>query len=126
MAYNVLIVDDSVIIRNMVAKTLQMTGVELGQMHYASNGETALQILEDNWIDIVFADINMPVMDGEEMIRRMNDRDILSTVPVVVISTEQSRDKIGKLRELGISDYLTKPFMPEQFKEVVQKHLERD
>jgi two-component system chemotaxis response regulator CheY len=123
MAYNVLIVDDSVLIRSMVAKTLKVTGVPIGTYHYAAHGREALDKLERNWIDIVFADINMPVMDGIEMLDAMRSRDFLADIPVVVISTEQSEERIQKLKAKGVQDYLKKPFMPEQFKAIVEKHL---
>lgn len=118
-----LIVDDSGIIRTMVAKILRMTAIPLGEIRYASNGQEALDILGNHRIDIVFADINMPVMDGEELIREMLSRNIFPAVPVIVISTEQSKKKMDSLRALGVRDYLTKPFHPEQLMEVLQKYL---
>lgn len=118
-----LIVDDSGIIRTMVAKILRMTAISLGEIRYASNGQEALDILGNHQIDIVFADINMPVMDGEELIREMLSRNIFPAVPVIVISTEQSKKKMDSLRALGVRDYLTKPFHPEQLMEVLQKYL---
>jgi two-component system chemotaxis response regulator CheY len=126
MAYNVLIVDDSVLIRSMVAKTLNIAGVHVGEHHYAANGKEALDTLEKHWIDIVFADINMPGMDGIQLVDAMRSRDHLVDIPVVVISTEQSEERIRELQSKGVRDYLKKPFMPEQFKEVVAKYLEHD
>jgi len=126
MAYNVLIVDDSVLIRSMVAKTLNLAGVQIGKYHYAADGQEALNKLEKHWIDIVFADINMPVMDGIELVDSMRARDYLKEIPVVIISTEQSEERILELQAKGVRDYLKKPFMPEQFKEIVAKYLEHD
>ena len=126
MAYNVLIVDDSVLIRSMVAKTLNVAGIEIDTYHYAADGEEALNKLERNWIDIVFADINMPVMDGVQMVEAMRSRQHLKGTPVVIISTEQSEERILELQAKGVRDYLKKPFMPEQFKEIVAKYLEHD
>lgn len=125
MAYNVLIVDDSVLIRSIVAKTLNLAGIDVGRHHYAANGKDALDRLEKHWIDIVFADINMPVMDGIQLIDAMRARDYLTDIPVVVISTEQSEERIQELWAKGVRDYLKKPFTPEQFKEVVAKYLEK-
>jgi len=125
MAYNVLIVDDSVLIRSMVAKTLNVAGIEIDTYHYAADGEEALNKLERNWIDIVFADINMPVMDGVQMVEAMRSRQHLKGTPVVIISTEQSEEKIQQLRAKGVEDYLKKPFMPEEFKEIVAKYLDK-
>jgi two-component system chemotaxis response regulator CheY len=107
----------------MVAKTLEISDLDISQYHYAENGRQALEKLEENWIDIVFADINMPVMNGIEMIEEMNKKDLLSTIPVVVISTERSRERIDRLKKMGIRAYLQKPFAPEEFADVVRSLL---
>lgn len=124
MGYNVLIVDNSVIIRKMVAKTLGISDLDISGYYYAENGKQALEQLDENWIDIVFADINMPVMNGIEMIEEMNKRDLLTTIPVVVISTERSRERIDRLKSMGIGAYLQKPFVPEEFARVVKELLQ--
>jgi len=124
MGYNVLIVDNSVIIRKMVAKTLGISDLDISGYYYAENGRQALEQLDENWIDIVFADINMPVMNGIEMIEEMNKKDLLTTIPVVVISTERSRERIDRLKSMGIGAYLQKPFVPEEFARVVKELLQ--
>jgi two-component system chemotaxis response regulator CheY len=124
MGYNVLIVDDSVIIRGMVARALDISGVEVAQYFFASNGEIALQHLEQDDIDIVFADINMPVMDGEQMLQKMNERGLMADIPVVVISTERGSKRQQELRKQGVGAYLEKPFLPERLKEIVSELLE--
>ena len=124
MGYNVLIVDDSVIIRGMVARALDISGVEVAQYFFAPNGEAALQHLEQDDIDIVFADINMPVMDGEQMLQEMNERGLMQDTPVVVISTERGSKRQQELRKKGVGAYLEKPFLPERLKEIVSELLE--
>lgn len=123
MGYNVLIVDNSVIIRKMVAKTLSITDLDISEYYFAENGKQALEKLDEHWIDIVFADINMPEMNGIEMIEEMSRRKLLSEVPVVVISTERSRQRIDTLKEMGVQAYLQKPFVPEEFARVVKDLL---
>ena len=123
MAYNVLIVDDSVIVRAVVRKTLGLTGVPLGEIHEAGNGQEALAQLEKCWIDIVFADINMPVMNGIELVDQMIARDILKSSPVVIISTERSETRMAELRAKGVSAYLNKPFTPECLRDVITQVL---
>ncbi len=123
MGYNVLIVDDSPIIRKMVAKTLKISDLDISGYHFAENGRQALLVLEESWIDIVFADINMPEMNGMELIEEMVRRDLMATIPVVIISTERSRERIESLRQMGISAYLHKPFVPEEFARVVRDLL---
>lgn len=126
MGYNVLIVDNSVIIRKMVAKTLSISDLDISEYHFAENGKQALEMLEEHWIDIVFADINMPEMNGVEMIGEMNRKELLSTVPVVVISTERSKQRIEELKEMGVKAYLQKPFVPEEFTSIVKKLLHQN
>ena len=123
MGYNVLIVDDSMIIRKMVAKTLSISDLDIAECYYAENGRQALEQLRDNWIDIVFADINMPEMDGVELVAEMQKQDMLSSTPVVIISTERSRERIEALKNMGVQAYLQKPFIPEEFTRVVKELL---
>lgn len=116
MAYNVLIVDDSSTVRSVIEKTLHVAGVDLGNVYLAANGKEALELLQSNWVDIVFADINMPVMTGIEMIDKMDADGILSSIPVVIISTEGSSTRIEELKKKGIRGYIRKPFSPEKVK----------
>ncbi len=123
MAYNILIVDDSATIRAVIARSLQMAQVPINSLYEASNGEEALKILNDNWIDLVFTDINMPVMNGIEMITNMEKNDLISSIPVVVISTEKSSTRIEELQKKGIKGYIEKPFTPEAIESVIKKIL---
>ena len=123
MAYNILIVDDSAIVRAVVRKTLGLTGVAIGEIQEAGNGQEALEKLENSWVDIVFADINMPVMTGIELVDRMVERNILKTSPVVIISTERSETRMAELRAKGVSAYLNKPFTPECLRDVITQVL---
>lgn len=123
MAYNFLIVDDSMIIRKMIAKTLKISGLDIGEIFLAENGRQALDQLRKNWVDIVFADINMPEMNGIEMIEEMRSEDLLRSIPVIIISTERSRERIETLKAMGVKAYLRKPFVPEEFSRIVKKLL---
>jgi len=123
MAYNVLIVDDSRVTRAMVAKIVRMSGLDLGEIYEAGNGREGLEQLEANWIDVVFADINMPEMTGIEMVDRMSQSGVLATTPVVIISTERSVTRIQELKAKGASAYLKKPFTPENVKAVIEDVL---
>lgn len=124
MAYNILVVDDSRTVRTMISKTLGLSGIPIHELHEAENGAKALGVLEKAWIDLVLTDINMPEMNGIEMVQRMSEDGILKTVPVVVISTEGSQTRIDQLRNLGICGYIRKPFTPEAIKDVVTDVLE--
>lgn len=123
MALNILVVDDSTTVRAVIRKTLELAEVPVNTLYEASNGREALDILADNWVDLIFADINMPVMGGVEMIDKMNEDGILKSVPVVIISTEGSKTRIEQLKQKGVSAYLRKPFTPELLKQVVDDVL---
>jgi len=119
MAYNILVVDDSAIVRAVIKKTFKISGVDVGELFEAENGKEALEIVANNWIDLVFADINMPVMGGIEMLEKMSADGLLTTIPVVIVSTEGSSTRIEQLKSKGIRAYIRKPFAPELIRKVV-------
>jgi two-component system, chemotaxis family, chemotaxis protein CheY len=123
MSYNILIVDDSRTTRTVISKTLKLAGVSINHLHEAENGKVALKILEDNWVDLVLADINMPEMDGVEMVDRMARDGLLKTIPVVIVSTEGSQTRIEEMRAKGVKAYVRKPFTPELIKNLVEDIL---
>ncbi len=123
MAYNVLIVDDSSVARMVIGKTMLLSNQNIGDIHYATNGKEALDIIKDNWIDIVFADINMPIMNGIELINEMSADSLMNSIPVIVVSTEGSSTRIEELKAKGIKGYIRKPFTPEEISEILKKTL---
>ena len=121
MAFNILLVDDSFTVRAVIAKALQLADVDIGTLFEAGNGAEALEVLDKEWVDLVFADISMPVMNGEEFVERLNETGAIEDLPVVVVSSAGSEPRIQRLKELGVRDYIHKPFTPEQIREVVDK-----
>ncbi|HEY3293823.1 MAG TPA: response regulator [bacterium] len=121
MAYNILIVDDSGVTREVLTRTLRLCGMPLGEVYQAANGAEALKVLEEKWADMVFTDINMPVMDGMQFIAELQKRDDWQQLPVVVVSTEGSSSRVEELEKIGISGYIRKPFTPEQVAEMIGK-----
>lgn len=119
MAFNVLIVDDSDVIRSMIAKTLRLAQVPVANIFEAGNGKEALALLEDTWVDFVLADINMPVMNGAEMITRMRACPDTADIPVIVVSSEGATDRVDALSEAGVCAWVRKPFTPEEIRDVV-------
>jgi two-component system chemotaxis response regulator CheY len=112
MELNLLIVDDSSITRAMVIKTLRMAGIPLGEIYQASNGWEGLALLEKHKIDLALVDINMPIMNGEEMIETLRSNTKWATLPVIVVSTEGSQTRIERLYQLD-AKFIHKPFSPE-------------
>ena len=124
MSYSILVVDDSPLIRKMMKRTLGLSKLELGTIFEATNGKEALAVLEQEWVDVVLADIHMPVMSGTELIELMSRDQIMGKIPVVVVSAERSEPAIAHLKKLGICAHLMKPFTPEQVLETVTRVLE--
>jgi len=120
MALNILVVDDSETVRAIIAKTLRLAQVPINELFTAANGKEALEILSDNWVDLVFSDINMPIMGGVEMIEKMFADDVMKTIPVVVVSTEGSKTRMEELKTKGVKAYIRKPFTPELVRSVVE------
>lgn len=118
MAFNVLIVDDSAVMRAMIARVVRLSGVPLGQIHEAADGAEGLAVARDHWIDLVLLDVNMPVMDGEEMLRRLRATPEISHLPVIVVSTEGSEARRHALEALGV-DFIRKPFKPEELRGLI-------
>lgn len=120
MAYNILIVDDSATTRSIIARTLKIIpDVELGEIYQAGNGQEALDELDRSWVDIVFADINMPVMDGVTMVEKMAEHPDMKKIPVVIVSTEGSDTRMEELFRKGVRAYIRKPFSVEKVSEIL-------
>jgi len=124
MSYVVLIADDSAIVRSMVKKAIAMAGLDVAQVHEAANGKEALAVLAKTWVDVVFADINMPEMGGPELVKRMSGDPALAATPVVIVSSERSEARVDEMKRLGARAYVKKPFRPEHFREVIKGLLE--
>jgi two-component system chemotaxis response regulator CheY len=120
MALNVLIVDDSSVMRAMIRKTLNISGLPVAQVYEASNGAEGLEILDEQNVDLCLVDLNMPVMDGEEMIERLRREPDFIHLPVLVVSTEGSFTRISLLRQKG-AEFVHKPFTPEALREAVSE-----
>ena len=125
MSYSILIVDDSSVTRRVVRRSLEMAGLPLGEVIEAGNGIEALALLGKSWVDVVFADLNMPEMGGVELVRRMTKDPVLADIPVGVISSDRNAARRRELMRLGIRAYVSKPFRPEGLRDVVVDLLER-
>jgi two-component system, chemotaxis family, chemotaxis protein CheY len=118
VALNVLVVDDSAVMRQMVIKTLKLCGLPIGDVHQAGNGLEGLAVLEGNWVDLVLVDINMPVMNGEEMIEKLRANPETERLPVIVVSTDGSQTRIEMMQRKG-AGFVHKPFTPELLRDTI-------
>jgi two-component system, chemotaxis family, chemotaxis protein CheY len=122
--YDILIVDDSRAMRNFLRKALAMTCLEIGTVHEAVNGMEALGVLEEHSVQFIFSDINMPVMDGTVFIGELAKREITKRIPVLVVSTDSSRERMEQILCLGAKGYIAKPFSPEMLEREVTRLIE--
>jgi two-component system, chemotaxis family, chemotaxis protein CheY len=123
MAYRVLITDDSPAMRSFVRRVIELSGFELSHCFEAGDGEEALSVLRSEWVDAILTDINMPGVDGEELLRRLAADEMLRSIPAVVISTDATEKRISRLLSLGARGYVTKPFRPETLRAELERIL---
>jgi two-component system, chemotaxis family, chemotaxis protein CheY len=122
MALNVLVVDDSAVMRSMLIRTLRLSGLPLTNVYQAGDGVAALATLAEHDVDLALVDINMPVMNGEQLIEQVRADGRLAGLAVVVVSTEGSETRISALKARGAS-FIHKPFTPEQVRSTVLRVL---
>lgn len=123
MALRVLIVDDSPVMRAFIRRIILVSGMEGAEFLEASDGREALNILRQEWVDVVLTDINMPSMDGEQLVRSLEADDMLKTVPVVIVSIDGTESRMQQMLGLGARGYVKKPFMPEALGEELERVL---
>jgi two-component system chemotaxis response regulator CheY len=124
MAYNILIVDDSQTMRKIIQKSIILSGFEIGNCWEAGNGREALDLLNSRMVDLIFADLNMPVMNGSEMLKELQKDEKRRGIPVVLITTEGSEKRLEEAYALGIKGYIQKPFHPETIRDVLNQIME--
>ena len=119
----ILIADDSVTMRAMLIAIVE----ELGDYHIveASSGFEALRLLPRDHVDLILTDINMPDINGLELISYLRGNPNYKNIPVFIISTEGSAKDIEKGRQLGADEYLVKPFSPVTLQELIGHYLNK-
>ena len=117
MEPEVLVVDDSAAIRKILQRVLRQTGMALGAIREAGNGLEALEALRTWKPGLVLTDINMPGMDGLQLLAAIKGAAELREIPVVMITTEGGESKVAEAVRLGASGYVRKPFTADQIKE---------
>jgi two-component system chemotaxis response regulator CheY len=124
MESNILVVDDSAAIRKILQRVLRQTGMAIGEIHDAGDGQEALEALRTKEIGLVLSDINMPKMDGLQLLAAMKNTPQWRDIPVVMITTEGGETKVGEAVKLGAVGYVRKPFTADQIKEKLAGILE--
>jgi two-component system chemotaxis response regulator CheY len=118
MSKRILTIDDSKTMRDMLMLTLAEAGFDVLQ---AVDGQDGLDVLVNERVDVVITDINMPRMDGYEVIRQLRKNPSHKTTPILVLTTESEADKRNLAREAGATGWMVKPFDPDRLVETVRK-----
>lgn len=118
MAKRILTIDDSKTIRDMLMLTLADAGFDVLQ---AVDGKDGLNVLDREQVDVVITDINMPIMDGYEVIRHMRSNSAHKTTPILVLTTESEADKKNLARAAGATGWMVKPFDPDRLIATINK-----
>lgn len=116
---NILIVDDSATMRALLHRVVGLADLPIGTIYQAPNGLEALKILETYSVHALFTDLNMPVMNGMELLREVAKRDSWKNILRIVISTDGSKLRREEARELNVDLYVEKPFRPEVVRDVL-------
>ena len=124
MSFSVLVVDDSPAMRTFIRRVMDSSGFDVGSYLEAGDGQEALEILATSWVDIILTDINMPRMNGEELLGRLERNQLFRAIPVVVISTDSTDSRIERMLALGAKGYVRKPFQPETLRGELERILE--
>lgn len=117
----ILVVDDSRAMRGMIAGIIH--GRFLADVTECSSGLEALKVVPNQRFDLVITDINMPDINGLELIQFLRSNDRFSDIPLVVVTTESAPEKRQRAMSAGADAYLTKPFQPAQLTEVLERLL---
>ena len=121
MSFNVLIVDDSNAMRSVVRKVIHLSGFRMDNCYEAGNGKQALDVLSSEWVDVILSDIHMPEMDGFELLKEVHQHNVFKNIPVIMISTEGSLERVNEAYTLGAKGFIKKPFLPEELKRILHE-----
>jgi two-component system chemotaxis response regulator CheY len=116
---DVLIVDDSAAMRKILQRLVRQMDLPLGKIHEAADGIEAVDILKSHQVGLVLSDINMPRMDGLQLLARIKEMVHMKEVPIVMITTEGGQGKVMEAFQLGAIGYVRKPFTAAQIKDKV-------
>jgi two-component system chemotaxis response regulator CheY len=114
----VMTVDDSRTMRDMVSFTLRGAGYDVVE---AADGQQAMSAIATTKVDLVITDLNMPVMDGLTLIRKLRAIPAHRTLPILMLTTEADESKKAEGRAAGATGWIVKPFNPDKLVSVVQK-----
>ena len=121
MAGKILVVDDSLTVRRMIADMLANSEWQIIE---ALDGNDGLEKLEANPdVSLIFSDINMPWMNGLEMVEQIKQKENFNTIPICMLTTESAPESLEQAKNLGVNAYLVKPIQQAQLLAIVKNFL---
>ena len=121
MGLKLLLVDDSAVMRKMISRSLRQAGFEIDAMSEAGNGIEGLEVLKAGDVDLVLCDWNMPEMNGVDIVREVRKD---SKLPIIMLTTESSTEKVTEAMTAGADGFITKPFTPDKLSSKIQLVLD--
>ena len=115
MSYNVLIVDDSMVMRKIITKTLKECGLTIGKIYEAGTGDEGLTLIQENPVDLLLVDLHMPGMTGDVLVEKVREIPEKKEVSVIFISSETRSQRLEELIQ-GKIGFVHKPFTSEDLK----------
>jgi len=120
MAKSILLVDDAAVVRHIVSLTLRKAGYDVVE---AVNGKDALAKLDASSVELVLTDLNMPEMDGIELIRNLRKSSKFKFMPILMLTTVSQEDKKKEGKEAGASGWIYKPFHAIDLLSMIRKYV---
>jgi two-component system chemotaxis response regulator CheY len=117
-ALNILIVDDSAVMRAVIRRAIDLSGAPVANVYHVPHGAAAIAVLEAHAVDVLFTDINMPVMNGVELLREIEARG-WTHLTRIVVSTDGSETRREEVSALGVRLMVEKPFAPEAIRDAL-------
>lgn len=119
-----LLIDDSLLLRNMVERSIRAAAIGVDEFVHATNGKDALQVLltdrrEGRKFDLIVTDTNMPLMSGLEFLEQVQALSLSPSAQIVMVTTENSDEHLVRATLAGSKGNISKPFTPEQIKTVI-------
>ncbi len=119
----VLIIDDSMVMRNIHKNALKAMGIKEEEMFEAEDGQRALDIAKSQKIDLFLVDWNMPKLDGLELLKRLRTNLDYSATPIIMITSEAAKYNVMEAIEAGVTNYIVKPVTEKTFIEKIKKYI---
>lgn len=118
MSKTILTIDDSASIRQMVSMTLMSAGLDVLE---AANGAEGYDVATANHVDAILTDLNMPVLNGIEFIRKYRQHPSSKGIPIILLTTESDEELKRQAKEAGATGWIVKPFKQDQLLAIIKK-----